>query len=105
MITMLLLHLPWSCFSLFCFFLLYHYYYSYAQTLPSRCKKEIIHAADAESQHKGTITIEGLHKVIENIGASNMVSKREIEMIVAELENNSQSTKDTIQVATMLKIL
>jgi len=46
-----------------------------------------------------------LHKVIENIGASNMVSKREIEMIVAELENNSQSTKDTIQVATMLKIL
>jgi hypothetical protein len=45
-----------------------------------------------------------LHRVLENIGASNMVSKVEIEMIMDELGDDSQS-KDTIPVATMLQIL
>ena len=56
----------------------------------------------------GTITTEGLHKVIENIGASNLVSELDIETIMDELGGNdsmsSSNNKDTIQVATMLQI-
>jgi len=63
-----------------------------------------MYAANTESRRTGTITIEGLHRVLENIGASNMVSKVEIEMIMDELGDDSQS-KDTIPVATMLQIL
>jgi len=48
-----------------------------------------------------------LHKVLENIGASNMVSELDIKMIVDELGTDSQSTtyKDTIQLPAMFQIL
>lgn len=79
---------------------------NYSEELPSRCKKEIIYAAaNAESHRTGKITIEGFNKILQNIGASN-VSKSDVQLIVDELGEDSDSQSEhTIQVAKMLQIL
>jgi hypothetical protein len=79
---------------------------SYSEELPSRCVKEIIHAANAESkcQTTGNITITGFQKILENIGATHQVSRSDIELIIDELGDNSLSER-TIPVHKMLQIL
>jgi Ca2+-binding EF-hand superfamily protein len=63
---------------------------SYAQELPSRCKKEIIKAADKNGN--GIITEEALCTMIDNIGASSRVSRSDIDNIIKELGDRSKST-------------
>jgi hypothetical protein len=79
---------------------------SYSEELPSRCVKEIIHAANAESkcQTTGNITITGFQTILENIGATHQVSRSDIELIIDELGDNSLSER-TIPVHKMLQIL
>jgi hypothetical protein len=83
---------------------LYFLHNSFSEELPSRCKKEIIQAADAESHRSGRITMTGLEKILENIGASQQVSKEEIEFIIDELGENKNS-EHSIPIEKMLKIL
>lgn len=77
---------------------------SFSEELPSRCKKEIIRAADATSHSGGRITMTGLEKILQNIGASQAVSKEEIEFIIDELGENSNS-EHSIPIEKMLQIL
>jgi len=46
-------------------------------------KKEIIRAAKAESDDR--VVLEGLHKVIVNIGVSHKVSREDVETIFSEI--------------------
>ena len=83
---------------LFTFFLLF--YISYAYELPSRCKKEIIKAVD--KQGSGVVSAEALTKLLDNIGASAMLSKSEVESIIHEFGDRSKST---IHVDKMIKLM
>ncbi len=74
--------------------------YSYAQELPSRCKKEIIQAADTRKD--GYIHEEEFTKIVHNIGASNSVSKQELRDIIDEL---GDSHSHTINIHQMYNIL
>jgi len=58
---------------------------SYTQEIPSRFKKEIVHAAG-----NGLVEVDGLQRVIDNIGASQAISHQEIIAIFAELGENGQ---------------
>jgi hypothetical protein len=72
--------------------------HSYAQCIPSRFKKDIVLAAkDAETEHVG---IEGLEKVIVNIGASHKVSRHDMEIIFSEIGESGRISTDK-----MLKLL
>lgn len=75
---------------------------NYSEELPSRCKKEIISAADFHQD--GRITFEGLYHIVYNIGAADRVSKTEIGSIFDELGDHS-STEQTIAIEDMLKII
>ena len=71
---------------------------SYAQCIPTRFKKDIIRAAkEAETEH---IALEGLQKVIANIGASSKVSRHDMELIFFE-----NGVSGRISTEQMLKIL
>ena len=74
--------------------------YSYSQELPSRCKKEIVHAADINKD--GRIHEEGLFQIISNIGADESVSKQDLRNIVTEI---GDSRNHTISVQDMFRIL
>eukprot|EP00536_Pseudo-nitzschia_multiseries_P003953 jgi/Psemu1/323233/estExt_fgenesh1_pg.C_630024 len=55
---------------------------NYAQCVPSRFKKDIISAAkEGETEQ---VALEGLQKVIVNIGAANKVSRHDMELIFSE---------------------
>lgn len=71
---------------------------NYAQCIPTRFKKDIIRAAkEAETEH---IALEGLQKVIANIGASSKVSRHDMELIFFE-----NGVSGRISTEQMLKIL
>ena len=74
--------------------------HSYAQELPSRCKKEIVHAADINKD--GTIDEEKLSTILYNIGASESLSKQDLRNIFQEL---GDSASQTISVRQMYDIL
>jgi ribosomal protein L20A (L18A) len=57
--------------------------YSYSQEMPSRFKKEIVSAA--KERNEEIILIEGLERVLHNIGASHKISRSEMEVIFNEL--------------------
>jgi len=59
---------------------------------------------ESASQYTGKITIEGFQKILENIGATNKVSRHDIELIVDELGDHS-SSEHTIPIDKMLQIL
>jgi len=75
---------------------------NFSEELPSRCKKEIIRAADYHDD--GKITIDGLYQIVSNIGAADDVSKADIGGIFDELGDHS-STENTIEVKDMLKLI
>jgi Ca2+-binding EF-hand superfamily protein len=74
--------------------------HSYAQELPSRCKKEIVSAADINKD--GTINEEKLSTILYNIGASEALSKQDLRNIFQELGG---SGSQTISVHQMYDIL
>ena len=66
---------------------------SYAQELPSRCKKEIIQAADTNGD--GLIGVDALTTLCENIGASS-VSRDDLQQIINELGDSSKIGVDKV---------
>jgi hypothetical protein len=73
---------------------------NYGQCLPTRFKKEIIKAAD--ENRDGNIPIDGLEKLLLNIGAAGRVSRSEIETIFSEAGEPSNMT---IRSENMMKLL
>jgi hypothetical protein len=57
--------------------------YSYSQEIPSRFKKEIVSAA--KERNEEIVLMEGLQRVLHNIGASHKISHSEMEVIFNEL--------------------
>ena len=55
---------------------------SYSQEIPSRFKKEIVSVA--KERNEEIILIEGLQRVLHNIGASHKISDSEMELIFNE---------------------
>jgi hypothetical protein len=82
--------------------LIFNHFFSYSEELPSRCKKEIISAADFH--HDGKITFDGLYHTIYNIGAADKVSKTELGSIFAELGDSSNAEK-TIDIDDFMKLI
>lgn len=78
------------------------YYTSFTHTLPSRCKKEIIHAADVRKD--GLISLEGVMMIVENIGASTLVTRKDMEGIFYELGEESEINSDRESGSTGLTI-
>ena len=74
--------------------------YSYTQELPSRCKKELLKAADSDKD--GFINMEELEKLLKNIGEDRL-SRKEIEIIISEVSDSSSKSK--IRVDHMLQLL
>jgi cell division GTPase FtsZ len=59
---------------------------SYTQTVPSRFRKEILRAA-TDPEHADAIAMEGMQRVLINIGAENRLSPEEIKSIFSEVGN------------------
>ena len=59
---------------------------SYTQELPSRFKKDVIRAV---KQNDDTIQVESLERVLQNIGASDKISRSELSVIFFEQGNGS----------------
>merc|ERR1712071_644933 len=70
---------------------------NYSQCIPTRFKKDIVRAAkDSESEH---VAIDGLEKVIVNIGASDKVSRYDMEIIFSEIRVGSHFYRENVQFA------
>ncbi len=68
--------------------------HSYAQCIPTRFKKDIVRAAkEDESEH---IAIDGLEKVIANIGASQKVSRSDMEIIFSEIGDSGRISTEKL---------
>lgn len=66
---------------------------SYAQSVPSRCKKDIVRAAKQEDTNN--ITIDGMQHVISNINMEHKVSRADVELIFREIgETNGMISTD-----------
>jgi hypothetical protein len=61
--------------------------FSYTQELPTRFKKEIVLAAAQE--HSDKIVLEGMQRVLHNIGADNRLSSNDLKAIFQEVGNES----------------
>ena len=59
---------------------------SYTQELPSRLKKDAIRAV---KQNENMIKVETLERVLQNIGASDKISRSELSVILSEQGNGS----------------
>jgi hypothetical protein len=78
----------------FIFFFL-HSLCSYSQCIPSRFKKEIVLAAVKQSETADRIVLDGLHRVIANIGVEHKISRDELQTIFAEIgEHDGAIPKD-----------
>eukprot|EP01083_Nonionella_stella_P114800 339746_1 len=55
---------------------------NYVHELPSRCKKDMLAVADKNKD--GRIPVEGIETLLRNIGASDCMSRAEIETILSE---------------------
>jgi hypothetical protein len=72
---------------------------SYSQCIPSRFKKDIVCAAkEKETEH---VVIEGLQKVVANIGGAQQVSRHDLETIFSEVG----SSDGRISCEQMMKLL
>jgi hypothetical protein len=58
-------------------------HYSYSQEIPSRFKKEVVSAA--KDKEATGVVLEGLERVLHNIGAADKISRQDIELIFNEL--------------------
>jgi hypothetical protein len=57
----------------------------YTQELPTRFKKDVVKAAAIKLDDTEQIALEGLQKVIFNIGAHHQVSRQDVELIFREI--------------------
>ena len=65
--------------------------YSYSQCTPRRFKKEVVAAAkDSENR----IVLASLQKVLHNIGAGQKMTEEELQLIFAEVGDDSGITAD-----------
>eukprot|EP00544_Gedaniella_sp_CCMP2646_P015688 CAMPEP_0202482430 /NCGR_PEP_ID=MMETSP1361-20130828/1835_1 /ASSEMBLY_ACC=CAM_ASM_000849 /TAXON_ID=210615 /ORGANISM="Staurosira complex sp., Strain CCMP2646" /LENGTH=99 /DNA_ID=CAMNT_0049110297 /DNA_START=86 /DNA_END=385 /DNA_ORIENTATION=- len=56
---------------------------NYSQEMPSRFKKEVVRAA--KSTEMETVPLEGLERVLHNIGAAHKISPEDLQVIFSEL--------------------
>mmetsp|Transcript_18242 Transcript_18242/g.42014 ORF Transcript_18242/g.42014 Transcript_18242/m.42014 type:complete len:124 (+) Transcript_18242:206-577(+) len=75
----------------------------YAQCLPSRFKKDVVRAAAKDSSSE-VVAVGGLERVISNIGASDKVSRRDIEVIFSEIGGVGDDP-ERISTESMFKLL
>jgi hypothetical protein len=75
---------------------------SYAQTIPSRFRKEICQAATSRD---GQIASDSLFRVLYNIGAADRVTKEELETVCEELGDTSPNHTPAMPVDKMMEIL
>ena len=61
--------------------------HSYAQELPGRFKKDIVKAAVHDPSHG--VALEGMQRVLHNIGAAHAMSVAEMKLIFEELGDNT----------------
>jgi len=61
--------------------------YSYTQEIPSRFKKDIVRAAADESNDR--IALDGMQRVLTNIGAENCLTSSEMKILFEELGNGT----------------
>jgi hypothetical protein len=61
---------------------------SYTQELPDRFKKDIMKAATTQ-EHSDRIALEGMQRVLVNIGASHVLTTTEMKLIFEELGNGT----------------
>lgn len=64
-----------------------HFYYSFTQEVPSRFKKEIVRAAAPQGQ--SDVCLNGMKRVLTNIGAQDRLTAEEIQSIFAEHANET----------------
>jgi Ca2+-binding EF-hand superfamily protein len=64
---------------------LMQYKQSYGQELPSRFAKEVTKAADTDGD--GFISAKEVEKLLENIGAKDVLKHEEIEEVMSEIGN------------------
>lgn len=82
-----------SCFSRNC---------SYTQEIPTRFKKDVVRAATKDTHEVSDfVAIEGLQRVLFNIGAGQRVSQEDVQAIFNELGDDT----GRIQAKTMIQIL
>jgi len=62
-------------------------FHSYTQELPGRFKKDIMKAAVHD--HSDRIALEGMQRVLHNIGASHAIAPSEMKLIFEELGNQT----------------
>jgi hypothetical protein len=60
---------------------------SYTQELPGRFKKDIVKAAIHDPSHG--VALEGMQRVLHNIGAAHAMSVAEMKLIFEELGDNT----------------
>ena len=65
-------------------------FHSYSQELPSRCRKEILQAVDKDGN--GVVHGDALCIMLDNIGASNTVTREDVDNIIRELGDSSKAT-------------
>lgn len=63
---------------------------NYAQTIDSRFKKYIVHAATLDNSKSDRIPMDGLMRVIHNIGADSKMSNEEVRILFEELGDGSE---------------
>mmetsp|Transcript_34385 Transcript_34385/g.41509 ORF Transcript_34385/g.41509 Transcript_34385/m.41509 type:complete len:166 (+) Transcript_34385:145-642(+) len=76
---------------------------NYTQTCLSRFKKELVGAADRDSD--GYITQLEIGQLLENIGADELMTKEEISDVFTELGFGGDESKTGIPVVELMKIL
>lgn len=71
----------------------------YQRELPSRFKKDILNAAMQDDSER--VGVEGLHRVIQNIGVQHKVSREDVEIIFSEISEGEQGYIPTEQMLQM----
>ena len=77
---------------------------SYSQCLPSRFKKDVVRAAKDAGAAEGQVAVAGLERVVANIGASDQVSRNDIETVFREL-GGAGGASGRISTENMFKLL
>eukprot|EP00568_Trieres_chinensis_P008481 CAMPEP_0183296442 /NCGR_PEP_ID=MMETSP0160_2-20130417/3990_1 /TAXON_ID=2839 ORGANISM="Odontella Sinensis, Strain Grunow 1884" /NCGR_SAMPLE_ID=MMETSP0160_2 /ASSEMBLY_ACC=CAM_ASM_000250 /LENGTH=127 /DNA_ID=CAMNT_0025458055 /DNA_START=247 /DNA_END=630 /DNA_ORIENTATION=+ len=73
---------------------------NYTQEVPSRFKKELVKAADKNKN--GQIPVDGIECLLRNIGASDRITRKEIEILLSEA---GDLERKTIPVDQMIKLI
>lgn len=77
---------------------------SYTHELPSRCKKEVLKAA-TKGSGDSLITMDALEKLLTNIGAEDKVSRKDVEIILSELDETESNHPGAIHIDQMMRVL